>query len=84
MWWTTAHKSIVDRLKPDQRRCIKEDGSILVCVRNLQHWLRIDDTKTALHLVRGIKTDAKVSEMQLVFEELAAREDRRAFHITST
>jgi len=83
MWWSTAHQKLVDQLTPDQKRSIKKDESILICVRTLQNYLKIYDAKLALHLVRGIKADAQVSELQHVFEELMAREDRREFCITS-
>lgn len=83
MWWTTAHQKFVDQLKPDQKKFIKEHYSIMIAVRTLQNFLRIHDAKLALHLVRGIKADAQISEMQHVFEELMARDDRRALHVTS-
>lgn len=83
MWWTSAHKSIVDRLTPEQLRDVKNDDSIHCATRRLQKLLHIKDMRLALHLVRGVQSDTVVSRFQQRFEAETAVQDRDAYHIVS-
>lgn len=83
MWWTTVHQSYIDKLTPEQVSLIRENESVLVCVRTLQNFLGIHDTKLALHIVRGIKESVGISNLQRKFEEETASLDRKALNIKS-